>query len=110
MTKRNPAAFNDVIPIWQAALTTPGLSLKFPTVGKAVYYHQRCYRYRSVLIAHQEELSPVPGFYGSTPYDHLAIRRAGNMLTFYSKELPDMLATDAEGNAVELQPFSGFKL
>ena len=102
MTKRNPSAFSDVAPIWQAALTTPGLTLRFESPNRAIYYHQRIYRYRATLIKHQEELSPIPGFYGSTPYDHLTIRREGNVLIFYEKSLTGIAATDAEGNPVEL--------
>ena len=107
MTKQNPNAFLDVIPIWQAALTTPGLTLRFLTENKAIYYLQRCYRYRAALIAHQEALNPIPGYYGVTPYDHFVIRRTDCSLTFHVKEVPYHIATDAEGNVIDINDRQG---
>ena len=102
MTKKNPQAYQDVIPIWRAALTIPSLRLTFPTEGKAVYVLQRCYIYRRALINHQESIQEVPGFYGSTPYDRYSIRREGCSLVFYETSVPPHTATDAEGNLIDI--------
>lgn len=102
MTRANPASFADVVPIWQASLTIPNLTLTFPNDGKATYIQQRCYRYRRALQSTLAEQTSIPGYFPTTPYDHLKIVRDGAQLIFTTLGLPEFTATDAAGNPVDV--------
>lgn len=103
MTKRDPSAFAETIPVWATALKHGYLEINFVSASKAIYFCHRCYKYRKALKDLQASISSIPGHFPSTPYDHLSIQRVDAKLIFSSQKLPEMSITDVDGEPIELE-------
>lgn len=73
--KSSPAAYPDCQKVMEMALENPGLIVRFNTVGRAVNFKQRCYRYRTALRELLlEQQGNIPGLPIETPYDAMIIQ------------------------------------
>lgn len=73
--KSSPAAYPDCQKVMEMALENPGLIVRFNTVGRAVNFKQRCYRYRTALRELLlEQQGDIPGLPIETPYDAMIIK------------------------------------
>jgi len=110
---KSPAAYQDCEQVMNKALDNPGMIVTFPTVGAAINFRQRCYRYRNIVRALNEEVTAlVPGRAAVTAYDVLVIRhhnlepgkRTSRWLRFDRYEIGDFKVTDKDGNEIDVVP------
>lgn len=112
----SPAAYNDVRFIMDLAVRQPGLTFECATNGRAIYFLQRCNKFRNMVREIQAELlANTPGVRAQTAYDALVIRlisaatgepdRKGTMVLF-EHERADGVLRDADGNIIELPKMS----
>ena len=75
MTKRRDSlvGLSDCKAVMDAAVENPGLQYELPTVGAAINFRQRCYRFRKLMLEIEaERIGSELG--ASTKYDILVIR------------------------------------
>lgn len=70
----SPAYYEDVRRVMDIALERDGLIYELDSIGKAIHFRQKCYRYRNFLRDLDQERSlGVPGIRPATKYDTLTI-------------------------------------
>jgi hypothetical protein len=107
----SPAAYGDVKFVLDMAIKQPGLLYECTDSGRAIYFRQRCNRYRNLLRTMQAELMTLtPGVRAQTAYDVLVIRQigaegkassSGNTLRFDHEALTGILR-NPDGSVIEI--------
>lgn len=70
----SPAYYEDVRRILDIALQRDGLIYELNTVGQAIHFRQKCYRFRNLLRKMDSERAlGLPGHRPSTVYDTISI-------------------------------------
>lgn len=109
----SPAAYEDVRVIMDKALEIPGLIYELPNHGKAVYFKQRCNKYRNLIRRIlQEQSAHIPGHRAQTAYDKLVIsqvnadkkpdKKHGHILIFNHVQPVGRLVDPQTGEEIQL--------
>lgn len=105
---RHTSSFQDLIPLLDRVAQAPGFRLVCRTEGKAQNTMMRCHQFRKLLRElDAKKLGAIDGYEGSSPYDHILIRRDGSTLIFDHRAQEDAASLgtllDPEGQPTKLE-------